>query len=73
LTSERLDRAGAKMGWTVLFDVVEVSVLARSQSDHHPILVEFSSTQNIKWSKCKRFRYEVSWTKHRGPKEIIKK
>jgi hypothetical protein len=73
LTLERLDRAVANMGWTVLFDVIEVHVLARSQSDHHPILVDFSSTQDIKWSKCIRFRYEMSWTKHRGRQKIIKK
>jgi hypothetical protein len=46
-TRERLDRAVANMGWNELFDVVEVSVLAQSQSEHHPIIVDFSSTKDI--------------------------
>jgi len=73
LTLERLDRVVANLGWTEIFNVVEVSVLARVQSDHHPLLVEFSSNHDIKWPKHKRFRYEASWTKQKEHKEIIKK
>jgi hypothetical protein len=73
LTLERLDRAVANLGWTEIFNVVEVSVLARVQSDHHPLLVDFSSNYDIKWSKHRNFRYEVSWTKQKDHNEIIKK
>jgi hypothetical protein len=72
LILERLDRAVANLGWTEIFNVVEVSVLARVQSDHHPLLVDFSSNYDIKWSKHRNFRYEASWTKQKDHKEIIK-
>lgn len=45
---ERLDRATANVGWSNLFDVVEVHVLPRSSSDHNPLLLSFSNTQATK-------------------------
>lgn len=46
-TRERLDRVVANVSWTLMFDVVEVNVMARSSSDHHPILVNFSYTRDV--------------------------
>jgi endonuclease/exonuclease/phosphatase family metal-dependent hydrolase len=71
-TRERLDRAVANGEWTNLFNVVEVLVLPRSKSDHHPLLVSFSNSRDVKWSKCRRFRYEACWGKHREPHQLIK-
>jgi hypothetical protein len=48
-TRERLDRAVANNNWSMLFDVVEVNVLARSSSDHNPLLMSFSNTKDIQW------------------------
>jgi endonuclease/exonuclease/phosphatase (EEP) superfamily protein YafD len=38
----------ANVSWTMMFDVVEVSVLAQSTSDHHPIVVDFSNNKDIR-------------------------
>jgi len=62
-TQERLDRAVANVSWTLMFDVVDVNVLARSSLNHHPILVNFSHTRDVRWNKSRFFKYEASWTK----------
>jgi hypothetical protein len=72
-TRERLDRALANKEWTVYYNVVKVNVLHRSSSDHNPLLVDFSHTQDVRWEKSKLFKYEASWTKQQGHQEIIKK
>jgi endonuclease/exonuclease/phosphatase family metal-dependent hydrolase len=72
LTRERLDRAVANGEWTNLFDVVEVHVLPRSKSDHHPLLVSFSNSRDVKWNKCRMFRYEACWGKHKESNQLIK-
>jgi ribonuclease HI len=71
-TRERLDRAVANGEWTNLFNVVEVFVLPRRKSDHNPLLVAFSNSRDVKWSKCRRFRYEASWGKNRESHQLIK-
>lgn len=71
-TRERLDRAVANGEWTNLFDVVEVHVLRRSKSDHHPLLVSFSNSRDVKWNKCRMFRYEACWGKHKESHQLIK-
>lgn len=50
-TVERLDRAAANPEWCMHFYIVEVSVLARSCSDHNPIHVVYSNSRDIRWSK----------------------
>jgi len=72
-TMERRDRAVANGGWTNLFDVVEVQVLARCISDHNPLLVSFSNTRDIQWNKSRLFKYEASWSKMKDPQAVIKK
>jgi hypothetical protein len=59
-TRERLDRALANQAWTVLYNVVKVNVLHRCSSDHHPLLVDCSHTQDVRWDKSKMFKYEAS-------------
>jgi hypothetical protein len=56
-TMERLDRALANMEWCELFDVVEVSILARICSDHNLIHVAYSTSSAIKWNKMRQFRF----------------
>jgi hypothetical protein len=72
-TRERLDRALANQVWTALYNVVEVNVLPRYSSDHHPLLVDFSHTQDVRWEKSTMFKYEASWAKQKGHQEVIKK
>jgi hypothetical protein len=71
-TRERLDRAMANDSWVGLFDMVEVQVLPRNISDHNPLLVSFSNSMDIQWSKSRMFRYEPCWAKQKDPQNIIK-
>jgi len=73
ITRERLDKAVANAAWSKCFNLTEVEVLARVSSDHHPLLVNFSKTQDIQWKKSYNFRYEASWAKRPDYGEIIKK
>jgi hypothetical protein len=59
--------------WCTLFDGVQVTVLTRYASDHHPLLVDVSNSKDIQWTKNRRFRYEASWTKSREHREVVKK
>jgi len=58
-TKERLDRAVANVEWCSIFNVVEVAVLANSCSDHNPLLVSFSHTNDAVWQKNKIFRRKL--------------
>jgi hypothetical protein len=71
-TRERLDRAVANDSWMGLFDVVKVQVLPRYILDHNPLLVSFSDSMAIQWTKSLMFRYEASWDKQKDPQNIIK-
>jgi hypothetical protein len=51
LNRERLHRAVANQGWSSLFNVVEVSVLVHSRSDHSPLLLVCSNTMDIPWRR----------------------
>ncbi|XP_062174673.1 uncharacterized protein LOC133879886 [Alnus glutinosa] len=72
-TREHLDRAVSNVEWNRIFDTVEVEVLARISSDHHPLLVHFSNSQEIHWTKYITFRFEASWTKKSDYAPIMKK
>jgi hypothetical protein len=72
ITRERLDRALANHQWCQLFNVVDVEVLYRCSSDHHPLLISFSNSTDIQWRKCRSFHYEASWAKNKGSMEAIK-
>lgn len=71
-TLERLDRALANMEWCELFDVVEVSILARICCDHNPVHVVYSTSSAIKWNKRRQFRFEADWLVQREPRKIIR-
>jgi len=73
LTLERWDRAIANAEWCLIFNVVDVSVLPRCFSDHNPIVVSFSNTRDVCWSKTRSFRFEASWTKHPDHSGMVKK
>jgi hypothetical protein len=53
--------------------VIEVQVLAKNISDHHPLLVSFSNTRDVQWNKSRVFKYEASWSKMKEPQAVIKK
>jgi exonuclease III len=44
-TKERLDRAVANSKWRMKFDDIEVLVMARRSSDHHPLLIMMHEEQ----------------------------
>jgi hypothetical protein len=71
-TLERLDRALANKEWCELFDVVEVSILARICSDHNPVHAVYSTSSTIKWNKRRQFRFEADWLVQREPRKIIR-
>jgi hypothetical protein len=62
----------ANNSWISLFDVVEGQVLPRNISDHNPLLVSFSNSMDIQWTKSRMFRYEACWAKQKDPQNIIK-
>jgi hypothetical protein len=70
---ERLDRAVAYHGCSSFFNVVEVQVLARHRSDHSPLLVSYAKTEDVAWRRCKSFRFESSWTRHKEQSAILVK
>ncbi|GAA0173032.1 hypothetical protein LIER_26733 [Lithospermum erythrorhizon] len=57
----RLDRAVANVTWIDLFSSSKVSHLARTHSDHSPILVELSSDHLRNKSS---FKFQNMWTTH---------
>jgi len=73
LTRERLDRAVANAEWSNLFNVTEVFVLACTVSDHNPILLTCSNSQEIKWTNYRYFRYEAGWAKQKEHGDLIKR
>jgi hypothetical protein len=73
LTKERLDRAIANAEWCSLYNVIEVNVLTRTASDHHPILLSCHNNREVKWVKNKSFRYEVGWSNEKEHGVLIKK
>jgi hypothetical protein len=71
-TMERLDRAEANREWCALYNITEVEVLPRTTSDHHPIQVSFSNSQNTRWPKTSGFLFEAEWTKNKEHGAVIK-
>jgi hypothetical protein len=51
---------------------VEVQVLARRSSDHHPLLLNFNDAKNYAWRKKRPFRMEASWTKRNDFIDTVK-
>lgn len=58
--------------WCALFNVMEVEVLPRTSSDHHPIQVSLSNSQNKRWPKTRGFQFEAEWTKNKEHGAMIK-
>ncbi|XP_062151902.1 uncharacterized protein LOC133860279 [Alnus glutinosa] len=48
-------------------------VLACHCLDHSPLLVSYARTEDVTWRKCKNFRFESSWTRHKEQADIVKK
>jgi hypothetical protein len=60
-TKERLDRAIATSKWCSMFSAMDVNVLAKCSSDHHPILVTLNEKKGWVWRKKKLFHMEEGW------------
>jgi hypothetical protein len=73
LTRVRLDKAVANAKWSNYFNVTQVNVLARSASDHNPLLLSCSNSQEMKCKKHRSFRYEVGWAKQKEHWELIRR
>lgn len=52
--------------------MVQVDILTRCCSDHHPVLVNFSNARSRNWQKGRAFLFEAGWTKHKDHGSIIK-
>ena len=62
LIMQRLDRAWVNSDWRILFPEAYVTHLARTHSDHCPILISlWPSTNN---SLPRPFRFEKIWLSH---------
>jgi hypothetical protein len=62
-TQERLDRAVANSEWRMKFVDVEVLVMARRSSDHHPLLLLLKNEQVTGRRRLRPFRMENRWAK----------
>ena len=71
-TKERLDRATANAEWRSLFSAMEVTVLAKRSSDHHPIYVCLNERRGLVWRKKKEFRMEERWCAREDYKQVVK-
>jgi nitrogen fixation-related uncharacterized protein len=69
---EWLDRALANPEWSSVFNVVQVDILTRCCSNHHPVQVNFSNANSRNWQKGRAFLFEAGWTKHKDHRGIIK-
>ncbi|RYR04937.1 hypothetical protein Ahy_B06g084751 [Arachis hypogaea] len=67
---KRLDQALSNIDWGLMFPEARVDVLARRNSDHHPLLINTKPQANTRIEKP--FRYEAMWSMHPGHKEFIK-
>jgi hypothetical protein len=71
-TKERLDRVVANPEWRMQFVDVEVVVLARRSSDHHPLLILMHEEQVMARHWSKPFRMENSWARRMDFADTIK-
>jgi exonuclease III len=55
-TKERLDRATANTEWRLMYPDMEVMVLAKRSSDHHPILVCLNEKRMLVWREKKKIQ-----------------
>jgi hypothetical protein len=71
-TKERLDRAVANAEWRIMFENVDVQVMARRSSDHHPLLLTFNGVSNAAQRKKGSFRMETHWVRRDDFMETVK-
>ncbi|KAK2664916.1 hypothetical protein Ddye_003490 [Dipteronia dyeriana] len=67
---ERLDRAICSTEWRLRYAECYVRHLPRVLSDHCPVLIQLYSNHTLN-SKCKPFRFEAMWLKHKKFDEIF--
>lgn len=70
-TKERLDRAMANTKWRSMYPDIEVTMLAKRSSDHHPILVGLNEKRMLVWRKKKKIRVEESWCARKDYKQVV--
>jgi hypothetical protein len=71
-TKEWLDRAVANTEWRMMFENVEVHVMARRSSDHHPLLLNSNEVSAVAKRKKGPFCMEATWAKRNDFMETIK-
>ena len=69
---ERLDRALATSSWTNMFNVISVTHLQISKSDHIPILVEAANQSSQTHNKRRLIRFEKKWATHPDCETMIR-
>lgn len=70
-SQERLDRVVANKEWCVLYEVVDIVVLVGRSSNHHPVLISFSSNDTSRAKKYRPFQVEASWSKHAEYRDVV--
>ena len=67
---KRLDRGIASISWRLAFPKATVSHLGAIMSDHTPILLDTNPEDSF---AHRPFRFEATWIRDNGCKEIIEK
>ncbi|XP_042974883.1 uncharacterized protein LOC122306522 [Carya illinoinensis] len=70
-TKERIDRAFANSEWKSVYSESNVDVLPATCSDHCPLLLSFHYNRAREGWSLFQFKYDVSWSKEEGYKELI--
>jgi hypothetical protein len=68
---ERLDRVVANANWWMMFEDMEVEVMARRSFDHHPIFLIFFNHKKVARRKKGFFRMEAGWSTQPEFAEIV--
>jgi hypothetical protein len=68
---ERLDKAVANMSWIQLYKKVKVNILAARTSDHKPLLLSFTNTEEKARQVQRGTKFEAKWLADEESREVI--
>ncbi|XP_041003935.1 uncharacterized protein LOC121249294 [Juglans microcarpa x Juglans regia] len=71
-TKERLDRMVANKAWIETQKEVRVEVLVARSSDHRPVLLSFSHTNNLDFKGSRPFKYKAWWAFEIDCERVVK-
>lgn len=69
LTYEKLDRVLSSIGWEQKFPLVSIHALARSGSDHTPLIIDSEDQAHL--GNRAQFSFELSWLNEEGFYDMI--